>query len=58
MTRSLHQQYDAIDSTEGVSQFYLQYVGHDASSQQGIVNKKPCPVYATTVDAKWSTSKF
>ena len=30
MSRFLHQQYDAIDSSEGVSQFYLQYVHHDA----------------------------
>lgn len=49
MSRSLHQQYDALDSTEGVSQFYLMYVRHDAVSHLGIVNEKPCPVFTTVV---------
>ncbi|RYY77504.1 MAG: hypothetical protein EOO69_13925 [Moraxellaceae bacterium] len=48
-SRNLHQQYDAIDSTAGVEQFYLQYVGHDPNPSQGIVNKKQCSVYATSV---------
>ena len=49
MSRFLHQQYDVIDSTEPVSQFYLKYIRQDASPQRGIVNKKTCDVYATTV---------
>lgn len=49
MSRSLHQQYDALDSTEGVPQFYFQYVRHDIVGHQGIVKKKPCQVFTTTV---------
>jgi len=49
MSRSLHQQYDALDSTEGVAQFYLQYVRHDTVGHQGIVNKKTCNVFTTVV---------
>lgn len=48
-SRNLHQQYDAIDSAVGVEQFYLQYVAHDPNPCSGLVNKKQCPVYATTV---------
>ena len=31
MSRNLHQQFDAIDSSEGIPMFYLEYVKHDAS---------------------------
>lgn len=48
-SRNLQQQYDAINSTVGVEQFYLQYIAHDPNPCSGLVNKKQCPVYATTV---------
>ena len=52
MSRNLHQQFDAIDSSEGIPMFYLEYyVKHDASPVQGIVNNWPVPVYPTVVNA-------
>jgi hypothetical protein len=48
-SRNLHQQFDAIDSTDGVEQFYLKYVCHDPNPCMGLLNGKECPVYATTV---------
>ncbi len=51
MSRNLHEQFDAIDSSEGIPMFYLEYVKHDASPVQGIVNNWPVPVYLTVVNA-------
>lgn len=51
MSRNLHQQFDAIDSSEGIPTFYLEYVRHDASPVQGVVNNWPVPVYSTVVKA-------
>ena len=51
MRRDLHEYFDAINSTEGIPLFYLEYVAHDPTPIQGIVNQKPCSVYATTVNA-------
>jgi hypothetical protein len=49
MSRFLHQQLDAIDSSEGIPQFYLTYISHSTSSHQGLVNSRPTPVYETVV---------
>lgn len=48
-SRNLHQQFDAINSTAGVEQFCLKYVSHDPNPCMGLLNRKECPVYATTV---------
>jgi hypothetical protein len=50
LSRNLHQQYDALGSSTGTEQFYLQYVRHDPNPRPGVVNKKQCPVYTTTVN--------
>lgn len=50
MSRNLHQQFDAINSSEGIPMFYLVYVSHHSASIQGVVNNRPCPVYETTVN--------
>lgn len=50
MSRFLHQQLDAIDSTEGIPQFYLRYVAHSEQLHQGIFNNKPIPTYETTFE--------
>lgn len=50
MSRTLHQQFDAIDSSEGIPMFYLQYVSHHPRPIMGVVNRKPCQVYETTID--------
>mmetsp|Transcript_9047 Transcript_9047/g.12527 ORF Transcript_9047/g.12527 Transcript_9047/m.12527 type:complete len:339 (-) Transcript_9047:188-1204(-) len=51
MSRNLHQQFDAIDSSEGIPMFYLEYVSHDPTPIQGLVNGLPYPVYPTQVNA-------
>jgi hypothetical protein len=51
MRRDLHEYFDAINSTEGIPMFSLEYVAHNPTSIQGIVDGKPCPVYETTVNA-------
>jgi hypothetical protein len=50
MSRFLHQQLDAIDSTEGITLFYFRYVVHSKQYQQGLLNNKPTPVYETTLE--------
>jgi len=50
MSRNLHQQFDAIDSSVGIPMFYLEYVRHDLVSTPGTVSNKPCQVYETTVN--------
>jgi len=50
MSRNLHQQFDAIDSSEGIPMFYLEYIEHEHASIHGVVSNKPCQVYETTVD--------
>lgn len=47
----LHEYFNGINSTEGIPLFYIEYVSHDPTPIQGIVNEKPCPVYETTVKA-------
>ena len=51
MSRNLHQQFDAIDSSEGIPMFYLEYVNHNPMPMNGIINGRPHPVYETTVNA-------
>ena len=50
MSRNPHQQFDAIDSSEGIPMFYLEYIEHEHASIHGVVSNKPCQVYETTVD--------
>jgi len=50
MSRNLHQQFDGIESTEGISMFYLKYVDHHPAPIQGVVNNKTCQVYETTIN--------
>lgn len=50
MSRNLHQQFDAIDSAEGIPMFYLLYIGHHSTPFQGLANNRPCQVYETTVN--------
>jgi len=47
MSRNLHQQFDTIDSSEGIPMFYLEYVNHEPISIQGLVNGWPCQVHPT-----------
>lgn len=49
MSRFLHQQFDAIDSSEGIPQFYFEYVSSDRQHIEGVVNSRPCPVYQTII---------
>lgn len=51
MRRDLHEYFDGLNSTEGIPMFYLEYVSHDPTPTQGVVDNKPCPVYETTVKA-------
>eukprot|EP01031_Cornospumella_fuschlensis_P035021 gene35021-42410_t len=50
MSCNLHQQFNAIDSSEGIPMFYLQYISHDPTPIMGVVSEKPCQVYETTID--------
>ena len=50
MSRNLHQQFDAIDSSEGIPMFYFLYVDHHHAPIQGVVDRWPCQVYETTVN--------
>jgi hypothetical protein len=50
MSRFLHQQLDAIDSTEGIPLFYFRYLVHSEQCQQGLLNNKPTPVFETTLE--------
>jgi hypothetical protein len=51
MSRNLHQQFDALSSTEGIPMFYLTYVAYSSDSTQGVVDGKATVVYETTVNA-------
>lgn len=57
MRRDLHEYFDGINSTEGIPLFYLEYVSHDSTPLQGIVDGKPCPVYETTVKAVFKSEE-
>jgi hypothetical protein len=50
MSRNLHQQFDAIDSSEGIPMFYVTYAAHHPEPVAGIVRGKPCQVYETSVN--------
>jgi hypothetical protein len=51
MSRNLHQKFDGIGSSEGIPQFYLEYVSHDPTPIQGVVSGQPSQVYPTLVIA-------
>lgn len=50
MSRVLYQYLDTINSTEGIPQFYLRYVLHSETPQQGLWNNQPVVVYQTMLD--------
>jgi hypothetical protein len=51
MSSLLHEYFDGINSSVWIPTFYLDYVAHDPTPIQGVVEEKPCPVYETTVKA-------
>lgn len=50
MSRYLHQQFDALDSTEGIPQFYFKYISHNSNGFMVLSNNQPCMVYETIVN--------
>ncbi len=58
MSRFLYQQFAAINSTEGIPQFYFEYVSHSDQSLEVEIDDKACTAYETIVNIVFYDSEI